>query len=270
MANSDKVATMNRLLLFLAIISSNLIFAAHFCEAPQNGERAVCSNFQKKTSAKDVCLNLYGHLMGEDLTDSEIDLFLSACSGSTDGMMDALDGGARINARLTDGRSALHIASRHGHYMVADGLISEGANVNWVDKQGLTPLASRLKMRSCSTKDVTDLLIYHGADVCALDSEMINQLNYKSSFTLLNGLKAIGVAAFAFLTFEAEVPINFGAGLLGGIWAAIEYAQWNSNQKSIEIPANWNWDSAFTVKQAGGEPVPAWFVDRYNELHQND
>ena len=69
--------------------------------------------------------------------------------------------GACVNARRSDGKTALMIASQQGNFEVAITLISAGANIDAKDKYGKT--ASNYAAESKNIK-LMELLLSRGVD----------------------------------------------------------------------------------------------------------
>ncbi|NEO84388.1 MAG: ankyrin repeat domain-containing protein [Spirulina sp. SIO3F2] len=71
--------------------------------------------------------------------------------------------------------TALTYAARDGHLAIAQLLIKQGANVNWIDGEGVTPLIlSSFKGHVA----LTQLLLEHGADVSVRDQWNRTALDY--------------------------------------------------------------------------------------------
>ncbi|KAI6659233.1 hypothetical protein LOD99_14906 [Oopsacas minuta] len=65
-----------------------------------------------------------------------------------------------INADISGGRAAIHFASDYGQKDVCEYLLSKGADVNKVDKHGITPLLAAIWEGHL---EVCELLIAKGA-----------------------------------------------------------------------------------------------------------
>jgi ankyrin repeat protein len=72
-----------------------------------------------------------------------------------------LDRGADINARMYDGRTPLHVATKAGRIEVVRVLLEHGANVGAEDKQGRTPFSVAKKH---GKTEIMKLLSEHGAE----------------------------------------------------------------------------------------------------------
>jgi hypothetical protein len=66
--------------------------------------------------------------------------------------------------------SLLQLAVGRGRFQVAEAMIAHGANVNYRDKEGRTPLHMAVQLQSGS-KEMLELLLAHGADVNAKDND---------------------------------------------------------------------------------------------------
>ncbi|KAI9040728.1 uncharacterized protein KD926_007809 [Aspergillus affinis] len=73
----------------------------------------------------------------------------------------ALDDNADIDAKTNIGETALHLASRHGHYQLAELLIKRGAKIEARDEDGWVPLyGAAIEGKA----DIVKLLLERGAD----------------------------------------------------------------------------------------------------------
>ncbi|EAY09682.1 hypothetical protein TVAG_098180 [Trichomonas vaginalis G3] len=70
--------------------------------------------------------------------------------------------GVNINKKLSDGKTALHIAALHNSKEIAELLISHGININEKDKDGKTALHIAAEYNS---KEIVELLISHGVNI---------------------------------------------------------------------------------------------------------
>ncbi|XP_061449103.1 ankyrin repeat domain-containing protein 39 isoform X2 [Rhineura floridana] len=66
------------------------------------------------------------------------------------------------------GYTALHYASRNGHYDVCHFLLESGANCNAQTHGGATPLH---RAAYCGHREIAELLLTHGADPAATDDD---------------------------------------------------------------------------------------------------
>ena len=84
----------------------------------------------------------------------------AAWDGDLDLTREALQQGAKVNARDEDGATALHVACRYEKPEVVRELLAHGAAVDVKDARGVTPLACA---RSTGNPDIVRLLAQHGA-----------------------------------------------------------------------------------------------------------
>ncbi|MGD0276807.1 MAG: ankyrin repeat domain-containing protein, partial [Syntrophales bacterium] len=81
--------------------------------------------------------------------------------------------GVKVDARRSDGQTALIIASLNGHKDVLKILVDKGADINAKDNMGQTVLMVATQR---GQNDVVKLLIAQGADVNAKKSDGISAL----------------------------------------------------------------------------------------------
>lgn len=101
-----------------------------------------------------------------------------------------------INATSPDdGLTALHTASAYGHLHLIRMLIMDGANIDAVDHNNLTPIMFSIAKAHWNT---VECLISLGADVTRVDSSGANLMDYALAFeapeTLIRHLNDAGVA----------------------------------------------------------------------------
>ena len=78
-----------------------------------------------------------------------------------------LDKGADVNAKKTDGVTALMVASRDGHQEVVKLLLDKGADVNAKRTDGVTAL---MAVSASGYIEIAQSLLANGADVNAKDN----------------------------------------------------------------------------------------------------
>jgi hypothetical protein len=83
-------------------------------------------------------------VVGAPLVDPAVELRHAAGSGDMPGLRAALDRHPVIDARDTEGRTALMLASLHGRGGAVDALLAAGADPNAADAHGVTPLQAAL------------------------------------------------------------------------------------------------------------------------------
>ena len=117
-------------------------------------------------------LNRYGKVTDVNLPDGGWPPLVYTCRGDRGGNIDRvkelLAAGADINVRNYKGQTALHCASKAGFKRVVEFLLNHGAEVDAVDQQGLTPLAtcisSTIKNKTV-LREIVELLIARGANI---------------------------------------------------------------------------------------------------------
>ena len=104
-------------------------------------------------------------------------LHLAARYGDWDIGLDLIIGGANVDAADCLGATPLHVAACHNHKDFVDILAHSkiGANVNSKSFNGSTPLHSAA---ACGAVDVIDHLLYHGANLSAVDENNLSSLHY--------------------------------------------------------------------------------------------
>ena len=104
-------------------------------------------------------------------------LHLAARYGDCDIGLDLIIGGANVDATDCLGATPLHVAACHNHKDFVDMLSHSkiGANVNSKSFNGSTPLHSAA---ACGAVDVIDHLLYHGANLSAVDENNLSTLHY--------------------------------------------------------------------------------------------
>ena len=104
-------------------------------------------------------------------------LHLAARYGDGDIGLDLIIGGANVDATDCLGATLLHVAACHNHkdfvHMLAH--LKSEANVNSKSFNGSTPLHSAA---ACGAVDVIDHLLYHGANLSAVDENNLSSLHY--------------------------------------------------------------------------------------------
>jgi ankyrin repeat protein len=96
--------------------------------------------------------------------------------------------GANLDARITDGKTALHMAARTGKVSCCSTLVEAGADVNCVDNNLFTPLHSAADQ---DRADVIRYLVKHGADLNALTAHGASPLIVASSQECMNALNTL-------------------------------------------------------------------------------
>jgi ankyrin repeat protein len=96
--------------------------------------------------------------------DKSVELWLAATNGDLNGVKTAIDQGVDINAKDSDGRTAMVLASRAGHAAIVQLLMSKGAQFEAKDAEGLTALMCASAQGSV---EIVKLLLASGADLNA-------------------------------------------------------------------------------------------------------
>ena len=104
-------------------------------------------------------------------------LHLAARYGDWGIGLDLIIGGANVDATDCLGATPLHVAACHNHMDFVHLLTHSkiGANVNSKSFNGSTPLHSAA---ACGAVDVIDHLLYHGANLSAVDENNLSALHY--------------------------------------------------------------------------------------------
>ena len=104
-------------------------------------------------------------------------LHLAARHGLTDIGLHLISFGAKVDAPDCLGATPLHVAACHNHIVFVHIIAHAnfGVNVNSKSSNGSTPLHSAA---ACGAVEVIDHLIYHGANVTAVDEGNLSPLHY--------------------------------------------------------------------------------------------
>ena len=104
-------------------------------------------------------------------------LHLAARYGLTDIGLHLISSGAKVDAADRLGATPLHVAACHNHIVFVHVMAHAnfGVNVNSKSSNGSTPLHSAA---ACGAVEVIDHLIYHGANVTAVDEGNLSPLHY--------------------------------------------------------------------------------------------
>ena len=104
-------------------------------------------------------------------------LHLAARYGLTDIGLHLVISGAKVDAPDCLGATPLHVAACHNHIVFVHVIAHAnfGVNVNSKSSNGSTPLHSAA---ACGAVEVIDHLIYHGANVTAVDEGNLSPLHY--------------------------------------------------------------------------------------------
>ena len=148
--------------------------------------------------------------------------------------------GADVNARTTNGNTALLLASEYGHLKIAKLLIEKGADMNAVMSYAITPLNIAL---SNGHFDIAQLLIEKGADV--------NATRNTDGLSALMLASQKGTLEIAKLLIEKDADMNAVKKSTGetALTIAIDMGHLNIAELLIEKGANVN---AATTGYDGG------------------
>ena len=104
-------------------------------------------------------------------------LHLAARYGLTDIGLHLISSGAKVDAPDCQGATPLHVAACHNHIVFVHVIAHAnfGVNVNSKSSNGSTPIHSAA---ACGAVEVIDHLIYHGANVTAVDEGNLSPLHY--------------------------------------------------------------------------------------------
>ncbi|XP_071836319.1 uncharacterized protein [Apostichopus japonicus] len=81
-----------------------------------------------------------------------------------------LKSGADVNATMSNGETALHVAARHGHLKMVQALLEEGADVEYGSKVGENPL--HVAVRHAHYPIVNELITFVNLELSRLDAVM--------------------------------------------------------------------------------------------------
>lgn len=101
-------------------------------------------------------------------------LIAATLEGDLDTVRSLLDGGTDPNL-IYHTNTALTYAARDGHTDIARALIAAGADVNWIDGEGVTPL---ILAAFKDHVELAELLLSHGADTTVVDQWDRTALDY--------------------------------------------------------------------------------------------
>jgi ankyrin repeat protein len=141
---------------------------------------------------------------------------VAAKAGDTTAVRALIAQKADVNARGTDGTTALHWAVRLGSQPTVDVLIGAGANVNAVNRYGVTPLAVAAKAGHAA---LIDSLLTAGAEIQAAEAGL------PEGQTLLMHAARVGSVGALKALLGAGASINARetrTGTTATIWAATE------------------------------------------------
>ena len=121
-------------------------------------------------------------------------LYLASRHGYGDLVNELINAGADLDAKSSDGWTALHVALFYEHYNIVKDLIAAEANVNLTqDQSQWTPLHTACFNESI---EIVRLLLEAGADVDAKDSDERTPLYYSNDqkiIELLNMYETIDI-----------------------------------------------------------------------------
>lgn len=93
-----------------------------------------------------------------------------------------VNGGALLDFRNKDGRTALHVAVQKSNFVALKTLLDLGASPNYLDANGLTPLYYTVIYKS--SPKLTQLLLYEHATHGITDQHGWQEIHHVSQFCL--------------------------------------------------------------------------------------
>lgn len=141
----------------------------------------------------------------------------------------ASSAGMDINARDSEGKTALHKAADWNDLGAARELISKGADVNARDNSRSTPLHTAA---NAGSREVAELLITNGADINALDKDGASPLFWAMAAAATRPARAAKYMSVFTLLLEKGANVN--AGYKDGA-TFLHDAVANGNKEAVEI-----------------------------------
>ena len=161
-------------------------------------------------NGKPMCIWYRMPIPGEEVFDQQFEepdyentpLHDAARFGKVREVESLLAGGADINARRADGKTALHLAAEKGHTAIAGLLAINGAYIEAKTPYGNTPLLCALDLVQA---DTAGLLLERGADVNVTNSMGDYPLHYATDDNLIDTVAQLTAAG---LDVEARNDAN--------------------------------------------------------------